>query len=102
MSLSEQFCGKLREPSPFEDQRRLPRAAILEFKPERKLDFPLVIVQHAGYLSRASVRFFRERRATWVSGEYAGVQTRAAEIGMVEHVEEFRSELQSSGFSQEP
>src|SRR5260370_3884841 len=83
--------------------RRLPQSPILEFQPQRKLDLPLVIVQHVGYLSRALVRFFRERgHVTCSSVEYAGMQTRAAEIGMVEHVEEFRSELQIPAFSQEP
>lgn len=84
------------------DPTNAPVGTILEFEPQRELDLPLVILQHAGDFTGAPVRFFRERCVTWTSVEYAGMEALAAEIGMVEDVEKLRPELQIPTFSQEP
>src|SRR5260370_591410 len=83
--------------------RRLLQSPILEFQPQRKLDLPLVIRQLMGDPACTRVQRFRERgHVLSLTGEYLSVQTAAAEVCMVEDVEEFSSEFQHATFSQEP
>src|SRR5260370_27336132 len=80
--------------------RRLPQSPILEFQPQRKLDLPLVIRQLSANL--APVRRFRERgMVNLITVEYCGVQAIAAEVCMVEDVEEFRPEFHHATLSHE-
>ncbi len=90
---------ELQEPSLRKNLRRLPQAPILELQPQRKLDFALVIIQLP--VDPAPLRFFRERGVTCITIEYKRVDTRSAEAGMIEDIEELRSELQHASFSQE-
>ena len=74
-----------------------------EFNSQRKLDLPLVIRQLFCDLARTRSHGFRERACvTSVTAEYARAQVIAAEVCMVQDVEEFRAELQHAGFSQNP
>ena len=79
------------------------RITSLEFQPQRKLDLPLVIRQLILDQARSCFRRFCERgQGIPVSIEYIGPQLIAAEVCMVEDVEEFRPEFQHAAFSQEP
>ena len=76
--------------------------ASLEFKPQRKLDLPLIVLQLLLDQARGCFRRFRERaQLTRASIEYIGPQRIAAEVCMVEDVEELGPEFQHPAFSQE-
>ena len=98
-SLMCRLAGALAHSS--REDPAIPQAS--EFKSQRKLDLPLVILQLMCDRACAPVRRFRERGVvSWISGEYTGVQTSAAEVWMVQDVEELRSEFQHATLSQEP
>ncbi len=79
---------------------KAPAGCDLEFQPQRKLDFALVIVQLP--VDPAPLRFFRERGVTCATREYKRVDTRSAEAGMIEDIEEFRPEFQQATLSENP
>src|SRR5258707_9864203 len=73
----------------------------LKFNSQRKLDLPLVICQLSCDLACTRAYRFRERcNVTWNTIEYRGAQVIAAEVGMVQDIEEFCAEFHHAGFSQ--
>ena len=87
---------------------RLPAATTpaipqLEFNSQGKLDLPLVIRQLSGDLACTRSNRLREwANVTSVAVEHCSAQVIAAEVSMIEDVEEFSAELQQAGFSQKP